>query len=145
MTELFVQYREQCLHSERASEPYGNWREEYDFSVLSASLTSRGQYDEEKFTVDFEVKAGEPVFILHITYSTGDSFGTAYGRGEVLWVFKDADLAVEALKRWKEESDTEFGIEFEVEGGKKIKLSNPAAGYFENLGCIELQTFLVNP
>lgn len=146
--ELFVQYQEDCTHSEREPVEYGSWSEEWDFRVLSVSMTSRGRWDEEKFEVGFDIKAGEPVFVLYMTYSTGDTFGHANGRGEVLWVFKDADTAREALRLWKEENDKrdpEFSVKFEDDVGRVVQLSNPAAGYFENVGEIDLVTFLVNP
>ena len=146
--ELFVQYDERCTHREREPVEYGSWREEYDFRVKSVSLSSRDSWSEEKFGVRFDVKAGEPVFVLYMTYDTGDSFGRAYGKGEVLWVFKDAQVATEAMKRWKEENDKrdpDFSVDFLDEEGEWVKMSNPAAGYFENVGYIELSTFLVNP
>lgn len=146
--ELFVQYDERCTHSEREPVEYGSWREEYDFRVKSVSLTSRDSWNEEKFGVRFEVTAGEPVFVLYMTYDTGDSFGRAYGKGEVIWVFKDANVATEAMKRWKDENDKrdpDFSVDFLDEAGEWVKMSNPAAGYFENMGYLELSTFLVNP
>ena len=146
--DLFVQYDETCTHSYRSPEQWGDWSESYDFRVKSVSLTSRDRYDEEKLGCLVDVKAGEPVFVLYMTYSTGDTFGRAEGKGEVIWVFKDPDLANKAKVKWAEENqkrDPEFSIEFEVDGGETVKQSNPAAGYFENVGYIEVETFLVNP
>jgi outer membrane protein assembly factor BamB len=83
-----------------------------------------------------------------MTYSTGDTFGHADGKGEVIWVFKDATLAMKAKELWDKENakrDPEFSIEFEADGGIMVKQSNPAAGYFENVGHIGVETFLVNP
>lgn len=146
--EVFVQYSEICTHSEREDAEWGSWSEEYDFSVRGVSLSSRDRWNEEKFNLDIEVNAGEPVFVLYMTYSTGDTFGRASGKGEVLWVFKDADTAKAALDLWKEENDKrdpEYSVKFEDDTGRVIQLSNPASGYFENLGYLDLQTFLVNP
>ena len=146
--ELFVQYSEHCTHSEREPVEYGSWSESYDFRVTGVSLTSKNRYDEERLGCLVEVKAGEPVFVLYMTYSTGDTFGRADGKGEVIWVFKDAALAMQAKALWEKENekrDPEFSIEFEVDGGEKVKQSNPAAGYFENVGYVDVSTFLVNP
>lgn len=148
MTDLYVQYNEHCTHSEREPVEYGSWSESYDFSVTGVSLTSRERWSEEKLGCLVDVKAGDPVFVLYMTYSTGDTFGHASGKGEVIWVFKDAALAMKAKDIWDKENakrDPEFSIEFEVDGGEKIKQSNPAAGYFENVGYISVETFLVNP
>lgn len=146
--DLYVQYQENCTHSEREPEQYGSWRESYDFSVTGVSLSSRERWNEEKLGCLVDVKAGEPVFVLYMTYSTGDTFGHADGKGEVIWVFKDAALAMKAKDIWNKENDKrdpEFSIEFEADGGVMVKQSNPAAGYFENVGHISVETFLVNP
>lgn len=145
---LFVQYRELCDESRHSGEEYGDWYQSYNFSVEGVSLTSRDRWNEETFEVDVDVKAGEPVFVLYMVYSTGDSFGRADGKGEVLWVFKDADTAREALRLWKEENDKrdpEYSVKFEDDSGRVVQLSNPGAGYFENVSYIDLETFLVNP
>lgn len=146
--ELYVQYHEHCEHSEREPVEYGSWSESYSFGIDGVSLTSRNRYDEEKLGCLVDVKAGEPVFVLYMTYDTGDTFGRASGKGEVIWVFKDAMLAMKAKQQWSEENDKrdpEFSITFEVDGGKTVTQSNPAAGYFENVGYIDVGTFLVNP
>ena len=146
--DLFVQYNEHCTHSSREPVEYGDWREEYDFRVTGVSLTSRDRWAEEKLGCLVDVKAGEPVFVLYMTYDTGDTFGRATGKGEVIWVFKDPALAMAAKAKWEAENDKrdpDYSIEFEVDGGKTLKQHNPAAGYFENVGYIQVQTFLVNP
>ena len=145
MTKLFVQYNERCICSHRASGRYGDWSEEYDFDVKSVSATSRNNfYAEETINVGIDVAAGDVVFVLYMTYSTGDSFGRATGKGEVLWAFKDAAIAMKAKAAW-EQKGKDYSIEFEVDGGNTITLSNPASGYFENLGAVDIATFLVNP
>lgn len=146
--DLFVQYNQVCIHSERSPEEYGDWSASYDFQVVGVSLTSRDHYGEEQLGCLVDVKAGDTVFVLYMTYDSGDTFGHATGQGEVIWVFKDADLAMKAKALWVAENnkrDPEFSIAFEVDGGQTVKQSNPAAGYFENVGYIEVQSFLVNP
>lgn len=146
--DLFVQYNQNCTDSYRSEEEYGDWGSTYDFHVEGVSLTSRNLYEEEKLGCLVDVKAGDVVFVLYMTYDTGDTFGTAKGQGEIIWVFKDANLAMKAKDLWTKENDKrdpEFSIEFEVDGGQKVKQSNPAAGYFENVGYIDVATFLVNP
>ena len=146
--ELFVQYHEHCTESYHSGEQYGDWRKSYDFGIDGVSLTSRDSRNEEKLGCLVDVKAGEPVFVLYMTYDTGDSFGRATGKGEVIWVFKDPMLAMKAKQQWQEENDKrdpEFSITFEVDGGETVTQSNPAAGYFENVGYIDVATFLVNP
>lgn len=146
--DLFVQYHEHCTENYHSGEQYGDWRQSFDFGIDSVSLTSQNRYDEEKLGCLVDVKAGEPVFVLYMTYSTGDTFGHAEGKGEVIWVFKDPALAMKAKAQWEEENnkrDPQFSIAFEVDGGQWITQSNPAAGYFENIGYTSVETYLVNP
>ena len=146
--ELFVQYEQTCDESHRSDEQWGDWYESNTFTVRGVSVSTRDRWNEEKFAVGFDVKPGEAVFVLYMIYSTGDTFGRAEGCGEVLWVFKDPDTAREALRLWREENDKrdpEYSVKFKDETGRVIQLSNPGAGYFENVSTIDLETFLVNP
>lgn len=145
--ELFVQYTQVCVENEPAKEEYGDWYAAYDFTVKSVSTGSfNGKYrdsvSEEQFEVDFEVNPGDTLWVLSMTYSSGDSFGRSDGNGEVLWVFKDRKLAETAGDALYDHQD-DWEIEFEVESGKKIKMSNPAAGYFENIGTLRVEPFVL--
>lgn len=149
MTELFVQYRENLVYSEYSNGEYGSWREIYDFRLFGVSLTSQQGFAlEENLGCLVDVTAGELVFVLYMTYDTGNSCGHAKGKGEIIWVFKEPALAMKAKEKWEKENakkDPEFSIEFEVDGGKFVEQYNPAAGYFENVGYVSVDTFLVNP
>lgn len=140
---VYVQYVQDTISSYHSGEQYGDWSAEYDFRVTGVSLTPRDRYSEEKLGLP-EVKAGDVVYVLWMTYSSGDSFGSSSGNGEVLWVFKDATLALRAKQKFEAAEDA-YQIEIEADDGVKFVLSNPAAGYFENMGFCEVSTFLVNP
>jgi len=96
----------------------------------------------ETFTVDFEAKRGDHVYVVTLVYSAGDSFGTAYGKHEVVWVFSDHDLA-ERLKTKLQRGQHDETMSVKTESGKKVKMSNPVAGYFESLMSIEIDTFVI--
>jgi hypothetical protein len=147
--ELFVQYNSICVDSYREDCEYGDWSETYSFDVKGVTIESRGRwsglaYDEDRINVGFEAEAGTPVHVLWMTYSNGDSFGHGSGYGEILWVFKDPDVATKALKIWKEQSE-QFSITIKDETGKEIQLSNPGAGYFESVDSLQVDTFLLSP
>lgn len=149
MTDLYVKYELNTLESYHSGEQYGDWSATYDFKVKGVSLTepeSYGQYD--KYSLP-DVKMGDMVYVLSMTYSSGDSFGSSYGNGEVLWVFKDPALAMRAKQTYdkvnREDNSHEFSIDIETDDGTKFKMSNPAAGYFENMGSCDVAIFLVEP
>lgn len=146
---IYIQHKKYCTHSKQSREQYGSWSASYDSSVTGASLTFI-DHDDEEFEVSFECVAGTPVFILSMTYGTGDSFGSSSGNQEIIWVFNSADTALVAKKTWEQACDKHddslsyedrYSVEFFDENHNKIKLSNPAAGYFENMEDITLSTF----
>lgn len=143
---LFVQYQQTTVDSYHSGEEYGEWSADYDFKVQSVSTASleskyrRYDYREERFEVDFEATSGDTIWVLSMTYSSGDSFGSSTGNGEVLWVFKSRKHAEQAADNFNENKDT-YQIDIKTDGGADIKLSNPAAGYFENLGSMYVEPF----
>lgn len=143
MNDLYVQYECLTVSNYHDGEQYGDWSAEYDFTVKGVSLTTSHQYSEERFALPL-IKAGDVVFVLYMTYSSGNSFGRSSGNGEVLWVFKDSVLGMKAKQKFEKDED-QFQIEIETDDGNTFKMSNPAAGYFENMSNIELTAFLVNP
>lgn len=143
MINLYVQYDLRTVNSYHSGEQWGDWSAEYDFTVIGVSLTPHDRWSEEKLGLP-DVKAGDVVFVLWMTYSSGDSFGNSSGNGEVLWVFKNANKALAAKQAFMASPDV-YIIEIEDDDGDKFTLSNPASGYFENMGHMEISTFLVNP
>ena len=145
MHNVYVQYREVCTSSFREDEEWGSWGEEYSFSVKGVSLTSNKDYDfhsEDKVPCLTEVAVGQEVFVLWISYTTGDSFGSASGKGEVLWVFSDKKTATDARKEvYRQEKNLD--IKLALEDGSVIKLSNPVQGYFERLDSVIIDSFIV--
>ena len=143
MIDVFVKYNETQTEYYHDGEQWGEWHASYDFSIEGVSLTAPSHHEYEKLGLE-NVKPGDVVYVFWMTYSTGDSFGHATGQGEVLWVFKDPNLALAAKQKFMQDKE-QYLIEINTDDGKTFTLSNPASGYFENLGELEISTFLVNP
>ena len=146
--ELFVQYESVCTDSYREDREYGDWSETWDYEVKGVSISSRGRwsglaYDEEKINVAFEAEAGTPVHILWMTYGSGDSFGHGDGYGEILWVFKNADVARQALAPFQANAD-QYSIPVKDDAGNDVTLHNPGSGYFESINSLQVDTFLLS-
>ena len=141
---LYVSKRSRCVESKEPDEPYGDWYAQYEFRINSIHLNRQSDYDEE-FNLPFDVVEGDEVYVLYMIYSSGDSFGRSEGNAEIIWIFKDKQVAKKAESIYTDavEDDNGSMIEVEVDGGTKLKLSNPAWGYFENCSTIELDTFTV--
>lgn len=144
---LYVKTKSYCYESHRSEEEYGDWYSNSDFSIKGVYANKPDGWDVESFDLPFECNIGDPVFVLWMTYSSGDSFGHSEGNGEVLWVFKDPLIALNAKRVWEKANDKDghYEVEFLADNNLKVKMSNPAAGYFENMSSLELESFLINP
>ena len=146
--ELFVQYESICTDSYREDKEYGDWSETWEYEVKGISVSSRGRWsglahDEERINVSFDAEAGTPVHILWMTYSTGDSFGHGDGYGEILWVFKNADVARQALAAFQANAD-QYSIPIKDDAGNTVTLHNPGSGYFESVNSLQVDTFILS-
>jgi hypothetical protein len=146
---VYVKTRELITDSYRSPEEWGEWSENYDFTVLGVCTTKpdqmagfrdAGRYEE--FTIGFEPKIGDTVCVLYMIYSSGDSFGNSDGQGEVFWVFPDGSSAI-AAQRIIEKNIEQYTVEFDDGCGNKIQIQNPAAGYFERMTDIDVMTFIL--
>ena len=146
---LYVNYHERLVEDYWDGKECGTWRKQWEYSVETVGLSNLSEwegigYDVEEFETDFDVEAGDTVYVLWMTYRTGDTFGHETGRGEVLWVFKNQAAAVEAKAIWEENCRNAY-IKFLSDTGEEVQVSSPASGYFEDLGYIELSEFQVDP
>lgn len=148
--ELYVQYK---LSGDSWRDMHGegdwdfSWGEENNFNVIAVNTSSQSRkpysINEECVNVNFEASQGEKVYVVAMIYSTGDTFGSSSGNGEVIWVFKDFEYAKRAAESLKEK-EKEYSIDFVDETGMHITLSNPGAGYFERIEQIRVESFIVD-
>jgi hypothetical protein len=150
--ELYVQYSQICTNDYHSGEQYGDWSTSYDFAVHGVTHGDRSRWEglahqQELFNVQFDINIGDTVYVLWMTYSSGDSFGNADGMGEILWVFKDQAIATIAKNMWEQGAtkDGAHSIRFGIDDGSLVELSNPACGYFEDCGSVELTPFVITP
>lgn len=123
---------------------YGSWSREASYNVFGAHLRYNDLSTLEEFAVPNKyAKAGSEVYVLWVEYSTGDSFGTSTGNGEIMWVFGSETNAEEAKKLILREQD-KVTIKFVDELGHEIGLSNPAWGYFEDLLAVHITKLVLN-
>lgn len=143
MTKIYVEYISYCDHNESEDAEYGSWSRQSTFSVGEASLTEPNNYRSyESFDLCCNVEEGDEVYALVLIYGTGDSFGSASGEGEILWVFREKVLA-ERAEAWLNENPEKYSIEFWQEDLTKVQLSNPASGYFEHIESTRIESLIV--
>jgi hypothetical protein len=143
MTLLSVKAVELRTASYRSGEDYGDWSESNDFDLGTGVAIEKGDgrdHRREYFKVGFDAKCGDLVHLVVLRYSSGDSFGSASGLGEVLWIFKDSELAYKALRQVEQKNDEATSYEFETEGGTKKSVGNPVYDYFSNVQDVDVVT-----
>lgn len=72
---LYVNYDERLIEDYWDGKEYGDWRKRWEYSVESVGLSSLAEwtgvgYDVEEFETDFDVSAGDTVYVLWMTYRT---------------------------------------------------------------------------
>ena len=104
---------------------------------------------ESTLAVPFEGEKNDDVYLLWITYTTGDSFGSDSGNFLPIAVFKTMEKAEAAksiikLHDFLESSNAltnEFSVFINDELGFENCISATWAGYFESLDSIEITKF----
>lgn len=142
--DLYITYTETRISSARGEGDYADWRDEYYYSVDSAFISPPNRKAYEEIGLDFEIKVGDKLYVLWATYSTGDSFGMAYGQGEIIWVFSDKSWACNA-KDIIQLNRKEPYVEIIVDGDKAIRIGNIAFGYFDSLDSTYITELVVQP
>lgn len=143
MTTVYVYTNTTNTNSEYSDEPYGDWTADYDFEVTSVTLEKPQHVcDYETFNTSFNVEEGDSIYVLSMIYSSGDSFGSSSGNGEVIWVFKDVEFAKAAAQALRKH-ENDFSVKFKDESGQEITMHNPGAGYFEHISSIDVERFTV--
>lgn len=99
---------------------------QYDNIILGWYRSEGGPY-----SIDPDKKA----YAVYMIYSTGDSFHSEDGCIEVMMVNQNFEMVEKNITAIKEanEGDGEWNIKLFTDDGTAVKLSNPAAGYFEHL------------
>ena len=145
MTTVFVQYSQMCTYNHQSTEQYGSWGTRYDSSVEGIVLDRYHRYYLEEFSVAPQFVPGDIAYVLWMTYGTGDSFGSSSGEIEVLWVFKDFDVASAARDQIEKQIKQDaYSLTFRDEEGIDRCLSNPCWDYFSGLEDLYLSEFLVD-
>ncbi len=98
----------------------------YDNKIKGWYRSSGGPY-----SIDPDRKA----YAVYMVYNTGDSFHSEHGCIEVMMVNQNFEMVEKNIAAIKEanKGDGEWNIELFTDDGTVVKLSNPAAGYFEHL------------
>lgn len=139
---LYVKSNEICEEHYQETEKFGEWSSTYSFEI--EGVYSAPQESSEEFILD--VKKGDTVYALVLTYSTGDSFGSAIGRGELIWLFSEKEYAERVYYEYMnniEKSSLHLMLEIDGKKFKRTKIGNIVYGWFENLTSLDIEEYTV--
>lgn len=143
MIRVLVEYEEICTHNERERKQYGSWSEHYSSSVTGVRVIGEDDdrpYHSEVFTVP---DGTEKVYVVHMIYSTGDSFGRSEGNIDIIHCTASEDAA-HALADKITKNPDEYTIEFQDDFERDIKIYNRGAGYFESIDYVGVDCYSIS-
>lgn len=122
------------------------WSEHHSYDYQGVRIVKEGYSDVDLFPGETEVEPGDEIFVVYVSYDSGDSFGREYGRRVHLWAFSDRKrayrLAEAITEDAREKPDYDFDhnpLEFE---GVPISV-NEWKGYFESFICADVERLIV--
>lgn len=94
---LFVETESLCVHSFQSDEAYGDWGSEHQYSVqkISRNKDLLRKWDFTQYKVPKDVYESPNLYIVTVTYSSGDTFGSSSGLLAIAYITENPD---EALK-----------------------------------------------
>lgn len=127
--------------------PYNyDWSENHSYDYKGAVIVKDGYSDIALFPGEADAEIGGDIYMVYVSYDSGDSCGNEYGKHVHLWAFTDRDRAyrlADALTADAEANpDYDFDNKpFEFEG---VPIStNEWKGYFYHFGEAEVKTLVV--
>ena len=130
------------------TEDYGEWSEENDHNLVSASISNDKYWDVALFPSEVEPTRGQDIYVVYVLYSSGDSFGHSSGNLVYIWAFTDPKKAYELsdliLTDYAKQPDFSFdknGNEFTFYG--QTIYCGTWKGYFERLQEVEVAKLCV--
>jgi hypothetical protein len=101
---------------------------------------------EHALPADFDVKAGDTVYVVYAVYSTGCTFNSSAGAYlEVLSFHKNGTLAHQnvASVQGRKKADGAYTMTIVYDSGARVSRYCPWDGYFESLDYVRAESFVV--
>lgn len=136
--ELFVEETSSCVRDYRENVEFGSWEQRYDNSVVKVSRDSEllNRYNFTACKVPDVVYNASYVYIVVVTYSTGDTFGNSSGNLAIAFITENPE---EALKAKEVIETVEDGWTEEWCEHPKSVASYPRwQGYFERVESVDI-------
>ena len=133
-----------------SGEEFGSWEAQHSYHFSGyVRIRKDGTYSNGEYvTLPANVKVGDTVYFVWVSYNTGDSFGHRDNSMIDVGIYTDKDHAEEIAAAIKQNAKDFPDFEFEGEGnsltvrGEKI-YSGSWKGYFDHFNDVHVETLTV--
>lgn len=122
-----------------SNEQFGDWYEHRNREYHDTAEIVKNGYGCDMFPGNEPVKAGGTIYVVIVTYSSGNTFGSSSGNCSEVWAFDNREQAKACAELIRENgSDGPFTQEFQ---GHQFYTS--WVGYFESIEYVDVYEFSV--
>lgn len=155
--ELYFEISESCIRDYHDGKEWGEWATDYVHSLdkVSRNKDLLNKWNFESHKVPDEVYNATSVYVVVVTYDSGDTFGRSTGHLAIAFVTENADEAVACKNAIleQEEYKNEHAYSFRKKTGKLPTWDNmfrkhpksvregyaPWNGYFEHITSVDIK------
>ena len=136
--ELFVEETSSCVRDYHEGVQFGEWEQQYDNDVTKVSRDSKllNRYNFTACKVPDEVYDASYVYIVVVTYSTGDTFGNSSGNLAIAFITENPEEALKAKEVI--ETVTDGWTEEWCKHPKSVASYPRWQGYFERVESVNI-------
>ncbi len=120
-----------------------SWSEDHDYHYNGAHIVEEGYSDVGLFPGEHEPRLGDRIFVVYVSYDSGDSFGNERGRRVHLWAFTDAERAARLcdLVTLDAETTPDYDYDHKPLMFEGVPISvNEWKGYFEHFNHADYES-----
>lgn len=132
---IFVEIEGACVRDYRSGEAYGGWEQQYSYNIKKISRNEKllSKWDFTEYKVPNITLQSPTLYLVAVTYTTGDSFGRSLGNISIAYITEDSGEALKVM------DDLNLGIN---PPKKDPKTQNGGYaiwdGYFERVESVDI-------
>lgn len=130
---------------------WSQWSSSHNFSIECVtgdeSKEENPDLEYEKFGISKPLN--NAVYALVVRYSNGDSYGSASGKGEIVWVYGSEDMAKQAHAAYMRAVDNDDCMAtipaIDANGQEtEVSIGNVISGYFCDLESLDIEEHTIS-
>jgi len=151
---LYFEIEESVQRDYHSGEQYGEWEtiKNCQLTKISRNKDLLRKWNFTSHQVNEEVYNAQYLYVVVVTYSSGDSFGRSEGNLAIAFVTENSDEAIKCRDAILEQEEYENRYSFRDKSGKKPKWDDafkdhpksvckgysPWSGYFEHVSDVDI-------